>query len=558
MSDTTTRAFTFTALFVLGAVFVLHALHLAVTFDDAYISFRYARNLADGYGFVWNIDEPPVEGFTNLLWVLISAALFRIDADVVFWTRVIGIVSALGTMLLTYRLARRHMGASPMVACLPVLLLAFSGPLATWAASGMETTTFGFFFLLGVYGFIANVRTPNHPWAVISGMSFFLATLLRPEGLIGFTILTGLTLVVFRGRARGSSAVWGMSYLIPLILYIIWRLNTFEDPLPNTFYQKTGGGLWQYVRGASYVIFFAMFFIVPVIAIPALLLWERGIPGGWKWLHPGSVIRWIGQNEAIGVCGILFVVYYAYVGYVGGDYMPMYRFMVPALPFLYLLLVPATGSLLKSIGEASHKRNLLVIVVIVGVLGTVIHSTPFEKSFFRRPTWQMGNHRGVMDERWVVNRFSNIGQFFAEQARAPGESLATRTIGAIGFVGEQLSIHDLHGLTDRRIAHAKGESDPSGWAGHEKWDLDYSFGREPTFIMIDALLLDEDISRTWAETTLADAIERNFRPQRIRRLIDWIRDNADLVHEKYEVKSVWMEDEITGETGYFAYLELRR
>ena len=42
--------------------------------DDAMISMRYARNLAEGHGLVWNGSEPPVEGFTNFLWVLVMAA----------------------------------------------------------------------------------------------------------------------------------------------------------------------------------------------------------------------------------------------------------------------------------------------------------------------------------------------------------------------------------------------------------------------------------------------------------------------------------------------------
>ena len=39
--------------------------------DDAYISFRYARHLASGMGLRFNPAEvPPVEGYSNLLWVL--------------------------------------------------------------------------------------------------------------------------------------------------------------------------------------------------------------------------------------------------------------------------------------------------------------------------------------------------------------------------------------------------------------------------------------------------------------------------------------------------------
>jgi arabinofuranosyltransferase len=41
-------------------------------FDDAMISMRYAENLANGHGLVWNIGER-VEGYTNPLMVLIMA-----------------------------------------------------------------------------------------------------------------------------------------------------------------------------------------------------------------------------------------------------------------------------------------------------------------------------------------------------------------------------------------------------------------------------------------------------------------------------------------------------
>ena len=40
--------------------------------DDAYISFRYARNLVLGRGLRFNLGvEPPVEGYSEFLWVLL-------------------------------------------------------------------------------------------------------------------------------------------------------------------------------------------------------------------------------------------------------------------------------------------------------------------------------------------------------------------------------------------------------------------------------------------------------------------------------------------------------
>ncbi len=39
-------------------------------FDDAMISMRYARNLAEGHGLVWNPGGERVQGFTAPLWTL--------------------------------------------------------------------------------------------------------------------------------------------------------------------------------------------------------------------------------------------------------------------------------------------------------------------------------------------------------------------------------------------------------------------------------------------------------------------------------------------------------
>ena len=43
--------------------------------DDAFISFRYVRNLLEGHGLVFNPGER-VEGYSNFLWVLELAALW--------------------------------------------------------------------------------------------------------------------------------------------------------------------------------------------------------------------------------------------------------------------------------------------------------------------------------------------------------------------------------------------------------------------------------------------------------------------------------------------------
>ena len=56
------------ALIVIGGI--IGAWHLRWVCDDAFISYRYAENLAGGYGLVFNHGEK-VEGYTNFLWTLV-------------------------------------------------------------------------------------------------------------------------------------------------------------------------------------------------------------------------------------------------------------------------------------------------------------------------------------------------------------------------------------------------------------------------------------------------------------------------------------------------------
>ena len=58
---------------LLAGICASRAAQLAWLADDSFISFRYAKNLVDGLGLVYNAGEY-VEGYTNLLWTLMMAA----------------------------------------------------------------------------------------------------------------------------------------------------------------------------------------------------------------------------------------------------------------------------------------------------------------------------------------------------------------------------------------------------------------------------------------------------------------------------------------------------
>jgi hypothetical protein len=59
--------------------------------DDAFISYRYALNLVEGHGLVFNSGER-VEGYTNFLWTLWCAVALLLKLPCEQWTMAWGIV----------------------------------------------------------------------------------------------------------------------------------------------------------------------------------------------------------------------------------------------------------------------------------------------------------------------------------------------------------------------------------------------------------------------------------------------------------------------------------
>src|SRR5262245_60209180 len=80
--------------------------------DDAFISLRYARNLATGHGLVYNAGER-VEGYTNFLWALFLALPHLLHVDPIAVMKLTCLALALATAWLVYRLGRETILVPP-------------------------------------------------------------------------------------------------------------------------------------------------------------------------------------------------------------------------------------------------------------------------------------------------------------------------------------------------------------------------------------------------------------------------------------------------------------
>ncbi len=132
-------------------LFISHSIYLSVVAEDAFITFRYAKNLVNGFGLVWNIGDPPVEGYTNFLWVIFCSLGLLLNLELTTFSQLLGILSSVITLLYVYKIGKQVLGFKTKIALIPCLMLAISGPFVTWASSGMETNLFTLFIVCSIY-----------------------------------------------------------------------------------------------------------------------------------------------------------------------------------------------------------------------------------------------------------------------------------------------------------------------------------------------------------------------------------------------------------------------
>jgi arabinofuranosyltransferase len=517
-------------------LYLAHAAYLSGIAEDAYITFRFARNLVHGYGLTWNAGETPVEGYTSVLWVLVSALAMRLGLDAPRAAQIIGLAAGAATILLAYWAGRRLAGWPVEVALVPPLMLAVAGPFAAWATSGMETVPFALLVLAGLFGFAAYWRSFRRRTLLATSFTLLLATLTRPEGVLvfGVVIVLGSLSAIGDSRSHTRNALLAAAvYVVPLAVYLAWRLGYYGYWLPNSFYAKTGGGVYQVLRGGVLTAGFGVQFVAPLVPWGLLAMWENGAP---RLAVPGirRAAEMVRAHALVTACTALSLAYGVYVVAIGGDYMAMHRFFVPVLAPLYCAGAAWLAVLGRSLARPG-RRPAFAVIVAATAAATAFHSMPFDERFFARPAQQHGNYRGIQVERWSVARLTLIGRFFDSYRKSPGESLATDAIGAIGYFTD-MPVYDYLGLVDTHIAHLPiARNQERGMPGHQKADFPYIVAKRPTYLMFSRFL------------TPAPAPVRDFVPPEI----------LAVVEAEYEPRSVWLQDTVNRESGYFTFLERR-
>ena len=435
-------------------LFGLHVKHYYFLGDDCFISFRYAQNLVEGHGLVYNPGER-VEGYTNFLWVLFMAGVMKLGLSPELVSNILGISSGLAILAAVVWLgAKSSSWHDPLIWIAP-LCLAVNRTFGAWSTSGLETQFFSLLVLLAMLR-LHWERKRGDKWPVVSSLLFAAATLTRPDGALYFTVAAcffGGEAVLLRRRRIAALAVWLVPYVVIVGTHVAWRYSYYGYLVPNTFYVKVSGlwweqssvWLWQFVREYQVLV------LAPLV-IAALVLRRDFL--------------------TLLFCGIL-AAHTAYMIYIGGDRFE-FRFMNAILPYFYWLVQEGIRGLVH--WARTKKLNPLTSLAGGLVLGLVAIGLSFRANTVKpvRGHQNYGIARLEYMNVYTVRRMMQ-GKFLrdlVDKGYLTGkELLAVGGAGALPYYSRFPTL-DFRGLNDVHVAHQ--EVTERGWIAHEKVaSLDY-------------------------------------------------------------------------------------
>jgi len=417
------------------AVYTLWVRRFWFVTDDAFITFRYARNLARGLGPRFNLGvDPPVEGYSNFLWMLLCAGVEAAGLDVTAWPCLISVI--LGGVLVwrVFRYLLTSGLAAPMAAG-GALMCALYTPFAVHATSGLATMPLALALFLCFEALIA--PGPIRPWR--AGLALVALALIRVEGIAWAAAVLALAVLIRREAADrrallasvlGLGAVYGA--------YFTWRSGYYGLPFANTVYAKAAFSPARLSRGFDYVAVQLLTGLTPLLTLPAAARLLRG---------PGKALTLAITALALAP--------WAYAALVGGDFMTMGRFLVPGWAFSALLITQALAGWTAGTRPAL-RRAVTAGVIGLGVLsGFDIHPAPAAlraQLHYRlnrpvekfRSEYAQWNYQRQNGRRWAALGRA-MGYWLAPESR-----VVAGAIGAPGYYSD-LFFYDANGLVTPEV-----------------------------------------------------------------------------------------------------------
>lgn len=456
---------------VVCLVYLVHAFYYwEWVEDDAFISMRYAQNLVNGSGLVFNPGER-VEGYSNLAWVLYAGLAIKLNLNPLLVLRITAILAGLFAVILSWKATRILLPKAQMSAYVAPLFLALNPMLPRHSTTGLETVPFA---ALVIAGFVTSTKRPALTNSYSFILLFVLLICMRPEGVVFAWLFlfwrhfcsriskgpSSLTMGGILRKGKPSSRIMWFelsAVFVATASLFVWKWSYYGNPLPNTYYAKMTGDGRAFVEGIIYSIDF---------------LRENG----------GAVLvglflaNLLNPNRSIVFffCALIVTVQVGIVIAAGGDWMHFYRFFVPVMPLIASVCAAGLGVILILNQQSLGAKNLagkwpLTIVLVVTMAAGYLNVYKVERAtgravmpFVKSGSYLTDGYRQTA--KWVIDN------------TPPGSSVAICDIGLVGFYSER-PIIDMFGLIDPHISRLDGRQ-------HFKSDSEYVLGKHPDVVVL--------------------------------------------------------------------------
>jgi hypothetical protein len=209
-------------------------LYLQYTVDDAYISFRYGKNLVAHHVWNWNPTGPHEEAYTSAVYTVLGVLPALVHLSPAFFFKLFG-VACVGAMLLRLR----ALAVSRFAVLLGTLLIGVHPFVWIHAYAGLETPLYMLLLVeLAICAWRAPYVSPGWVYALC-----LLLPLTRPEGIVFSAVGVAL---YWRGRGQAPKQhAWFGATVLAGIVYFLARWRYFHHLLPNPFYVKLFESSWS-------------------------------------------------------------------------------------------------------------------------------------------------------------------------------------------------------------------------------------------------------------------------------------------------------------------------
>ena len=235
-----------------------------IALDDAYITYRYARNIATGIGFVYNSGQL-VLSTTTPLFAVVLAGSYLVSHDLRLNSIIIGVLFLMVSIVAIYAIFSKE---KTNFAYLLAAALVLSN-IMVYYSMGMETSFFLALILLSLYAYMRK----KFGW---TGLFLGLATLTRIDALLLVASIGAHYLFINRKNLHEpilSRDVLRLAAVFALVLvpWLIFSMLYFGSPLPLTLKSKIvhyESGIWISATNYLISVLLAQYLIlIPLFAI---------------------------------------------------------------------------------------------------------------------------------------------------------------------------------------------------------------------------------------------------------------------------------------------------